>query len=118
MGRYRVGGYEYTCTKDSVLKRSHIPRKYRNLYAKGLTIRDLKAKPFTAEDSVKIAKHHYLIDEIVLNEMNMNRKDDIFKEIVQFPYRTDTKGIRTDTVITAEENMVYTYRQPWKVRPE
>jgi len=49
--------------------------------------------------------------------MNMNRKDDIFKEIVQFPYRTDTKGIRTDTVITAEENMVYTYRQPWKVRP-
>lgn len=103
--------------KDSVLKRSHIPRKYRNLYAKGLTIRDLKAKPFTAEDSVKIAKHHYLIDEIVLNEMNMNRKDDIFKEIVQFPYRTDTKGIRTDTVITAEENMVYTYRQPWKVRP-
>ncbi len=103
--------------KDSVLRRRYVPRKYRYLYNNGLTLKDLKARAFTKEDSVKIAKHHYLIDEIVLNELNMNRKGDIFKEIVEFPYKSDTSKIRVDTVITAENDMVYTFRQPWTVRP-
>lgn len=103
--------------KDSILRRSHVPRKYREIHEKGLTLRDIQAKAFTKDDSVRIAKHHYLIDEIVLNELNMNRKDDIFKEIVEFPYRSDLKGLKIDTLVTAEDDIIYYYRQPWAVRP-
>ncbi len=103
--------------KDSILKRSHVPRKYREIHEKKLTLRDIRAKAFTGEDSARIAKHHYMIDEIVLNELNMNRKDDIFKEIVEFPYRSSRVGLKIDTVITAENDVVYHYRQPWKVKP-
>lgn len=103
--------------KDSILKRSHVPRKYREIHANGLTLNDIQAKAFTEDDSARIAKHHYLIDEIVLNELNINRKDDIFKEIVEFPYRSDRNGLRQDTVITGEDDIIYRYRQPWAVRP-
>lgn len=103
--------------KDSILKRSHVPGKYREIHAKKLTLNDIHAKAFTTEDSARIAKHHYLIDEIVLNELNMNRKDDVFYEIVEFPYRTDMSGLRIDTMITAENDVIYHYRQPWAVRP-
>lgn len=103
--------------KDSILKRSHVPRKYREIHAKKLTLNDMKAKAFTREDSARIAKHHYLIDEIVLNELNINRKDDIFKETVEFPYRSGPEGLKIDTTITAENDVIYHYRQPWVVRP-
>lgn len=103
--------------KDSILRRSHVPRKYREVHAKGLTLNDIRAKAFTEEDSARIAKHHYMIDEIVLNELNMNRKDDIFKEIIEFPYYSDLDGLRIDTMITAEEDVIYHYRQPWAVKP-
>ena len=102
--------------KDSILKRSHVPRKYREIHREGLTLNDIKAKPFTEEDSARIAKHHYLIDEIVLNELNINRKDEIFKEIVEFPYRTDNDKVKIDTIITAEDDVIFHYRQPWTVR--
>jgi len=103
--------------KDSILKRSHVPRKYRDIHAMGLRLSDIQAKAFTKEDSVEIAKHHYLIDEIVLNELNINRKDDVFKEIVEFPYRTDLSNLRIDTMITAEDDVIFHYKQPWSVRP-
>lgn len=103
--------------KDSILKRSHVPRKYRSIHGQGLTLKDIQAKPFTEEDSARIAKHHYMIDEIVLNELNINRKDDIFGEIVEFPYRSSLEGLKVDTVITAEDDIIFHYRQPWAVRP-
>lgn len=104
--------------KDSVLRRSYVPRKYREIHNSKLTLQDIRAKAFTKDDSVKIAKHHYLIDEIVLNEMNKNRKEDVFKEIVEFPYRENSMyNIRIDTVITADNDVVYRYKQAWKVRP-
>ncbi|MBK5719728.1 hypothetical protein JGH11_02455 [Dysgonomonas sp. Marseille-P4677] len=103
--------------KDSILKRSHVPRKYREIHENKLTLNDIQAKAFTKDDSVRIAKHHYLIDEIVLNELNMNRKDDVFKEIVEFPYRPDSRGLKIDTLITAEDDVVFHYRQPWAVKP-
>jgi hypothetical protein len=103
--------------KDSILKRSHIPRRYREIHNKKLTLNDIQAKAFTGEDSAKIAKHHYMIDEIVLNELNMNRKDDIFKEIVEFPYRSSRTGLKVDSVITAEDDIIYHYHQPWAVKP-
>ncbi len=84
---------------------------------RGLKLGDIQAKAFTEEDSVRIAKHHYLIDEIVLNELNMNRKDEIFNEIVEFPYRSDSRGLKVDTLITAEDDIIYHYQQPWTVRP-
>lgn len=103
--------------KDSILKRSHIPRKFKDIHASGLTLGDIQAKAFTPEDSVRIAKHHYLVDEIVLNELNMVRKDDVFKEIVEFPYYGDAQGIRADSLITAEDGIIYHYSQPWSVKP-
>ncbi|RNC65920.1 hypothetical protein D7D25_05220 [Proteiniphilum sp. X52] len=102
--------------KDSIMSRSYIPRKYREIHQKGLTLRDIKAKPFTKEDSAKIAKHHYLIDDIVLNDMNIERKGEIFKEVVEFPIPgEEMTGLRLDTVITAEYDFRYPYKQPWKI---
>lgn len=105
--------------KDSILRRSYIPRRYRKIHEMGTTLKDIQAKAFTKQDSINIAKHHYLIDEIVLNEMNKNRKDDVFKEIVEFPYREEglSYKIRVDTVITAENDFIYRYKQSWKVKP-
>lgn len=103
--------------KDSILQRSHVPGRYREVHAKGLTLNDIHAKPFTPADSARIAKHHYMIDEIVLNELNISRKDDIFKEIVEFPYRESSEGVRADSVITAEEGIIYHYNQQWPVKP-
>lgn len=103
--------------KDSVLVRSYVPRSYRQIHERGLTLADIKAKPFTKDDSIKIAKRHYMIDEIVLNEINMNRKGDVFNEIVQFPYRDETATVRLDTVISGENHVVYHYKQDWKVQP-
>lgn len=102
--------------KDSIMKRSYVPRKYREIHQNRLTLRDIKAKPFTKEDSVKIAKHHYLIDEIVLNDMNIERKGEIFKDVVEFPIPgEDMIGLRLDTVITTEDDFIYHYKQPWKI---
>lgn len=101
--------------KDSIMRRSYIPKKYREIHRNGLTLRDLKAKPFTKEDSAKIAKRHYLIDEIVLNDMNIERKGEIFNEVVEFPIPEDLTGIRLDTVISAEDDFIYPYKQPWKI---
>lgn len=103
--------------KDSILQRSHVPRKYKGIHEKGLTLKDIQAKAFTDEDSARIAKHHYMIDEIVLNDLNINRKDDVFKEIVEFPYYSDRSGMKADSLITAEDNVTYSYRQPWAVKP-
>lgn len=102
--------------KDSIMSRSYVPRRYREIYQKGLTLRDIKAKPFTKEDSARIAKHHYLIDDIVLNDMNIERKGEIFNEVVEFPIPgEDMTGLRLDTVITAEYDFIYPYKQPWKI---
>lgn len=103
--------------KDSVLVRSYVPRAFRQIHENGKKLSDIKARPFTKDDSIKIAKRHYLIDEIVLNEVNMNRKQDVFNEIVQFPYRGESAHIRVDTVISGEDHVVYNYRQDWKVEP-
>jgi len=102
--------------KDSIMKRSHIPRKYKEVHQKNLTLKDFKAKAFTKEDSTKIAKRHYLIDEIVLNDMNIDRKDEIFREVVEFPFPDESvAAMRLDTVITAEDDFIYAYKQPWKI---
>lgn len=101
--------------KDSIMRRVHIPRKYRDIHQKGLTLKDLRAKPFTKEDSARTAKRHYLIDEIVLNDMNIDRKDEIFREVVEFPLPGEEAVLRLDTVISAEDDFFYPYKQPWKI---
>lgn len=102
--------------KDSIMSRSHVPRKYRDIHQKGLTMRDIQAKAFTKEDSARIAKHHYLIDDIVLNDMNIERKGEIFNEVVEFPIPGEEMiGLKLDTVITAEYDFIYPYKQPWKI---
>lgn len=102
--------------KDSIMRRIHIPKKYRDFYHNRMTLRDLKATPFTKQDSARIAKHHYLIDEIVLNDMNIERRGEIFNEVVEFPVPEEGRlGMRVDTVISAEYDFRYPYKQPWKI---
>lgn len=103
--------------KDSIMKRTHIPKKYREIHASGRQIADIQAKAFTPEDSARISKHHYLIDEIVLNDLNISRQEDVFREIVEFPYYGENNKIKTDSVVTAEDGVVYHYRQAWPIRP-
>ncbi len=101
--------------KDSIMRRSYIPKKYREIHLNGLTMRDLKAKAFTKEDSARIAKRHYLIDEIVLNDMNIERKGEIFKDVVEFPIPESSESLRLDTVISGDDDFIYSYKQPWKI---
>lgn len=103
--------------KDSIMKRkTHVPGRFKEIYAKNITFENLHAKAFTKEDSARIAKHHYMIDEIVLNDLNIKRKKEIFNEMVEFPYHTDMKSIKLDSVINAENTVVFHYTQPWKVK--
>lgn len=66
----------------------------------------------TKNDSVRIARHRYMFEDIVENELKEKRKDEVFKQMVPYPYEQNTQ---LDSVITTNKDFVYYYKQDYPV---
>lgn len=92
-----------------------VPRKYRDIHESGRTISDVINHVVTEKDSMDIAKNRYFFDEIALNEVAIARKDDIFKELVKFPYEENKSMVRLDTIIPEGDDFAFVYTQEYPV---
>lgn len=92
-----------------------VPSKFKELLESGLTLDDIINNAVTAKDSIDISKNRYLYDQIALNEMKDARREEVFKEMVVFPY---SEGARTDTVLrSTKRDFTYYYKQDYPVTP-
>lgn len=123
MGKDTVGSYQkYMRTFDKNLKTlmldgedlKKIPERFRDLYRSGRKMDAIESKAFTKEDSIEIAKHRYMFEEIALNEMKDERREEKKKEMIPFPYELNT---RLDSVIQTDHDFVYYYKQDYPVSP-
>ncbi|WP_029904642.1 hypothetical protein [Prevotella sp. 10(H)] len=91
-----------------------IPERFRDIFREGRNMAEIKNQYLTEKDSVEIAKSRYKYDEIAINEMKRERKEEKRKEIIIFPYEEDT---RIDSVVTTDRDFVYYYKQDYPVTP-
>ena len=66
----------------------------------------------TKNDSVRIARHRYMFEDIAQNEIKEKRKDEIFQKMVPYPYLQNT---HLDSLINPEKDFVYYYKQDYPV---
>lgn len=92
-----------------------VPSKFKELLESGLTLDDIINGAVTPKDSIDISKYRYLFDQIALNEMKDARKEEVYKEMVVFPYE---ENARTDTVLrSTKRDFTYYYKQDYPVTP-
>lgn len=91
-----------------------IPSKYREVHESGRTIDDLKNYAVTEKDSMNIAKYRYEFEKIALNEAALERKEDIFKQLVRFPLE-DKSRLRMDSIADPQRNFTFLYKQDYPV---
>lgn len=89
-------------------KLEKVPGRFRELIESGLTLDEILNGVVSQKDSIKIVQYRYKVDEIALNEMKEERKDEMFIEMVPFPTET---GIRLDTIAETAKDFIYLYRQ-------
>lgn len=96
------------------LNRKSVPAKYRLLHANYGRWGTLNNNSLSELDSVSIAEHRYLYDDIAKNEMKKALLEQTFGELVPYPYR-DTEGLKVDTLFLPEYNFFYLYRYDYPV---
>lgn len=96
------------------LEEKAIPTKYREIHETGRTLDDLKNHAVTEKDSANIAKYRYEFEKIALNEAAVQRKEDIFKELVRFPLE-DKSRLRVDSIADPDKNFTFLYKQDYPV---
>lgn len=99
----RLPGY-YKKREESLEK---IPKQFKKIHEAKRSLDDLSNRAMTEVDSLQIAKHRYRFDEIAENEIKKKRKDEKFKEIVQFPFRDDAL---MDSIIDPTRDFTYHYK--------
>lgn len=120
MARY-LDDYGLQEDKDSVelirreLALRNTPKKYREKREVNSKISDIDNHIFSLNDSVEIAKHRYFFGEIAMNELALQRKDEMFEKMVKFPYDDNKAEIRLDTILSSGSNFVFYYTQEYPV---
>lgn len=94
--------------KDFEISYMKMPAKFREAYEEGRSLDDIMNNVLTESDSIEIAKNRYMFEAIAENEMKKERKDEVAKEMIPFPYE---EGMRLDTIIDAGRDFVYLYKQ-------
>lgn len=95
-------------------KMSKTPSKFKELLQSGQTIDEIINNVVTDKDSTKIAQYRYMVDKIAINEMKEERKDDVYLEMIPFPYEENT---RIDTITNIDKDFAYLYKQDYPVTP-
>lgn len=85
-----------------------MPTKFREAYEEGRSLDDIINNVLTESDSIEIAQNRYLFEAIAENEMKKERKGEVAKEMIPFPYE---EGVRLDTIIDTGRDFVYLYKQ-------
>ncbi|MDR1882386.1 MAG: hypothetical protein LBR26_06335 [Prevotella sp.] len=123
MGRDTVGAYaRYMKNFDKDLKTlmlegedlTGIPERFRDIYREGRAMNQIKNQYLTDRDSMEIVRSRYKFEDIALNEMKKERREEKRRELIVFPYEEDA---RLDTVIQTDRDFFYHYRQVYPVTP-
>lgn len=93
---------------------SKVPSRFEEIHKIGRTLDELSNDVMIDDDSIAIAKHRYHFDKIAENEAKIARKDEVFKEMVPFPYR-DKYELRLDTIVDGGRDFIYYYQQDYPV---
>lgn len=94
--------------KDFEVSYMKMPAKFREAYEEGRSLDDIINNVLTESDSIEMAKNRYMFEAIAENEMKKERKDDVAKEMIPFPYE---QGMRLDSIVDAGRDFVYYYKQ-------
>lgn len=89
-----------------------IPFRYREMYMEGRSLNDIDNQVMTDKDSIDIARHRYMFQDIAINEMKMARKDEMEKEMIPFPFE---KGVRLDSIVSNDRDFIFYYKQDYPV---
>jgi hypothetical protein len=89
-----------------------IPERFRDLYKTNRGMEEIQNQVLTEEDSIAIAQNRYKVEDIALNEMKDQLREERKKEIIIFPYE---QGVRLDSVIRTDHDFVYYYNQDYPV---
>ncbi len=92
----------------------NIPQEFRDIYRSGRSMDQITNQSISDKDSIEIAKHRYLFEDIALNDMKRERQDAKKNEMIIFPYEQNT---RLDTVIQTDRDFVFYYKQDYPVSP-
>lgn len=123
-GKDSTGVYEQYKEKYKADTKEHIDhwekRKQKALEERptkgieNLALQNVKSITFTKRDSVTVAKNSYFWKDVVRNDIKGERRDSTFNEIVKYPYQ---HGLLLDTVLTADKDFVFFYKQSYRVVP-
>lgn len=91
-----------------------IPERFKDLYKSGRSMDEIMNQYFTEQDSLRIAQNRYKFEDIALNEMKDALREEKRKELIIFPYE---EGMRLDTMIQADRDFVYYYKQDYPATP-
>lgn len=105
-----------TIQKAKQLEEKDVPDRYKDIYTSGRSVSDIKNNYMTDRDSLEILKKRYNFDKISENEMRAKRRDEVFKELVPFPYE-DKKSMVVDTMVSTFADYTYRYRKDIPVKP-
>ncbi|MBD8388274.1 type IV pilus biogenesis/stability protein PilW [Dysgonomonas sp. BGC7] len=122
-GKDTIGAYNrYMKSFDKNMKKmvldgedmSKIPDRFRDIYREGRTMDQIANQVFSEKDSIDIVQHRYKYEDIALNEMKQDMSESKRKEIIAFPYETNT---RLDSIVENSTDFVYYYKQDYPVSP-
>jgi len=91
-----------------------VPGRFRDIYRTGRSMDQIISQSLSEQDSIEIVQNRYKYEDIALNEMKMQRREEKEKEMIVFPYETNT---RLDTVIPTDRDFVFFYKQDYPVTP-
>lgn len=122
-GKDTVGAYaRYMKNFDKNLKTlmlegedmTRIPERFRDIYREGRAMNQIKNQYLTAKDSIEIAQSRYKFEDIALNEMKKERREEKRRELIIFPYEENT---HLDTIIQTDRDFFFVYKQDYPVTP-
>lgn len=91
-----------------------VPRRYRQTFRDGIAAKDITNKYVTEDDIRKISDNRYYFDEIAMNEAAINRRHNIFKTMVRYPY-DDPQAVYLDSIVEGKEDFLLHYRHAYQV---
>ena len=93
----------------------NVPRIYRNIYLRGLTIDSLENKSLTERDSLELSRHTYDFRAIARNENKKQNQDAYRRHMVSFPL---IDSAHLEQAITPNQEFVYLYSRDIDVTPQ
>lgn len=91
-----------------------VPRRYRQTFRDSIAAKDIVNKYVTQEDIRKMSNNRYLFDEIAMNEAAINRRHDIFKTMVRYPY-DDPQTVYLDSIVEGKDDFLLHYHHAYRV---